>query len=74
MIDPKDVQLVQLANEMIGRWRAAGGKIEEMSDGFKFCLDDDGPCVEVKTSTLRRLGRWVLALLAVIGRKLGVGV
>lgn len=74
MVDPRDIELVRIAHDVAGRWKAAGGVVEELDDGIKLCLTPDGPCVEVEASTLRRFGRWVLSLVRVLGRKLGLEV
>lgn len=74
MVDERDVKMVQIVTKASREWRELGGEVIDTGDGMKFCFGDDGPCIQVSDSTMRKLGRWLLAALRVIARKLGVGV
>lgn len=74
MLYERDIEMVRIAHKAAADWRAMGGQVVDLDDGLKLCFGADGPCVTVSDSTLRKLGRWVLSLLRVIGRKLGLGV
>lgn len=75
MVDERDVKMVQIVTKASREWRELGGEVIDTGDGMKFCFGgDDGPCVEVSDSTIRKVGRWLLAIVRVLGRKLGLGV
>lgn len=74
MVSERDIKMVEIAQRAAADWRALGGEVEDVGDGLKLCFSDDGPCVTVSDSTLRKLGRWLFAALRVLARKFGVGV
>lgn len=72
MANEKDDRLSAELTNIAHHWRALGGDVIVSDAGLTLCVK--GYCVEVERSTLRRLGRWALAAVRTIGRKLGLPV